>query len=113
MFFSGVVVLTISNIVIKLMGLLLKVPLTNMIGDTGMGYFNLAYAIYKWFYMVSTAGLPVAISIMVSESRTRRREKEIKKDLQCDAYAVPCHWYNRDGGYDVRLGPICRAAGGA
>lgn len=79
MFFSGVVVLTISNIVIKLMGLLLKVPLTNMIGDTGMGYFNLAYAIYKWFYMVSTAGLPVAISIMVSESRTRRREKEIKK----------------------------------
>ena len=76
MFFSGVLILTVSNIMIKLFGLLLKVPLTNMIGEEGMGYFNLAYSIYKWFYMISTAELPVAVSIMISEARVRNNRRE-------------------------------------
>ena len=79
LFFSGVLVLTVSNILIKVLGLLLKIPLTNMIGEEGMGYFNLAYSVYKWFYMVSTAGLPVAVSIMVSESRLRNRRLEVRQ----------------------------------
>lgn len=79
LFFSGVLILTVSNIVIKVLGLLLKIPLTNMIGEEGMAYFNLAYSIYKWFYMLSTAGLPVAVSIMVSEARMRNRRREVKR----------------------------------
>lgn len=79
LFFSGVLILTVSNIMIKLFGLLLKVPLTNMIGEEGMGYFNLAYSIYKWFYMISTAGLPVAVSIMISEARVRNNRREAKR----------------------------------
>lgn len=64
MFVSGVLVLTVSNILVKAIGLLFKIPLHDYLGDEGMGYFNAAYTIYTWFYMVSTAGLPVAISVM-------------------------------------------------
>ncbi|MBR5870240.1 MAG: oligosaccharide flippase family protein, partial [Clostridia bacterium] len=63
---SGVFFLTVSNILAKVCGLFLKVPLTNTLGDTGMAYFQLAYAVYKWFYMISTAGLPVAAAILTA-----------------------------------------------
>lgn len=65
-FVCGVFFLTVSNIITKLCGLFLKVPLTNTLGDTGMAYFNLAYAVYKWFYMISTAGLPVAAAVLTA-----------------------------------------------
>ena len=65
-FALGVLFLTVSNLLTKLCGLFLKVPLTNTLGDTGMAYFNLAYAVYKWFYMISTAGLPVAAAILTA-----------------------------------------------
>ncbi len=66
-FISGVLVLTAANLISKVIGLVFKIPLTNMLGNEGMGYFNTAYQIYTWLYMVSTAGLPVALSLMISE----------------------------------------------
>lgn len=66
-FFSGVLVLTAANLISKVIGLIFKIPLTNMLGNEGMGYFNTAYQIYTWLYMISTAGLPVALSLMISE----------------------------------------------
>ena len=71
LFFSGVVALTVANILVKVIGVFFKIPLQHMIGDEGMGYFNSAYTIYTLFFMISTAGLPVAVSILVSESRAR------------------------------------------
>ena len=77
-FFSGMLLLTFSNILIKAVGLLFKIPLTNLIGETGMGYFNSAYTIYAWFYMLTTAGLSVAVSMIVSEYRAKANAKQIK-----------------------------------
>ncbi len=66
-FLSGVLILSAANLLTKVIGLVFKIPLTNMLGDEGMGYFNTAYQIYTWLYMISTAGLPVALSLMISE----------------------------------------------
>lgn len=79
LFFSGVVVLTLANIIVKVIGAFLKVPLQSILSDNGMGYYTLAYDIYVWFYMVSTAGLPVAVSIMISGSRAKGRFNDAKK----------------------------------
>jgi len=68
-FLSGVVILTVSNLLTKLAGLLFKIPMNYIVGDTGMGYYNSAYSVYTFFYMLATSGLPVALSVMVSESR--------------------------------------------
>ena len=64
---NGVAFLTISGIVVKILGLVCKIPLVHIIGEDGMGYFNSAYTIYNLFYMLSNAGLPVAISIIIAQ----------------------------------------------
>lgn len=78
-FFSGVAVLTAANIVVKAIGLMFKIPLQHCIGDEGMGYFNSAYTVYTWFYMLSTAGIPVAISMIVSENYVERNGRQISR----------------------------------
>ena len=79
LFFAGVLVLTISNLIIKAIGMLFKIPMNLIVGDQGMGYYSSAYTIYTFFYMISTAGLPVAISLLVSENRAMGRLKQVKK----------------------------------
>lgn len=71
--------LTITNLLVKAIGLLFKIPMNHVVGDEGMGYYNSAYTFYTYLYMVSTAGLPTAISIMISESRADRKIKQVKK----------------------------------
>ncbi len=65
-FILGVFILMISNLLVKAIGIFFKIPLQNLIGDVGMGYFNIAYNVYSYLYIVSTAGLPVAVSVLVS-----------------------------------------------
>lgn len=78
-FVHGAVLLMISNIVVKLLGAILKVPLRNMIGVNAFAYFNAAYQFYVLFYMISTAGLPVAISRMVASANARGNCTEVKR----------------------------------
>lgn len=79
LFFSGVLVLTITNLLVKFIGLMFKIPMHGIIHDEGMGYYNSAYTFYTYLYMVSTAGLPTAISIMISDSRANRQIKQVKR----------------------------------
>ncbi len=67
-FFSGVLILTLSATVIKILGFLCKIPLLHYLGSEGMGYYNTAYEIYALFCVLATAGLPVAMSVMISGS---------------------------------------------
>ena len=68
-FLSGVFVLTLSAVIVKIIGLIYKIPMLRLLGSEGMGYFNSAYEIYALFCTVSTAGLPVAMSVLISSSR--------------------------------------------
>lgn len=70
-FVFGAVILMISNILVKIIGAVFKIPLTNIIGVDGMAYFNAAYSIYVTLYNVSTSGLPVAISRMVAAENAK------------------------------------------
>jgi len=76
---SGALVLALAGALVKIIGLVYKIPLTNLIKSEGMGYFNSAYTIYTLFYMLSTAGLPVAISMLVSQARTLGNRARVKK----------------------------------
>src|SRR5690554_601049 len=66
-FLQGAVVLGIAGLIIKVMGAIFRIPLANIIGDTGMGYYQTAYPVYVLLLTLSTAGVPVAISRMVAE----------------------------------------------
>ena len=78
-FVGGIIILTVSNLLVKVTGLLFKIPMNYIMGDTGMGYYNSAYSIYTLFYMLSTSGLPVAISVTVSEKRAQGKIGSAKK----------------------------------
>ncbi len=70
-FMSGVLVLSLSTVIVKIIGLAVKIPLLSTLGAVGMGYFNSAYEIYALLCVISTAGLPVALSMLVSANRER------------------------------------------
>ena len=71
--------LTASGLLVKIAGLLFKIPMNYVVGDTGMGYYNSAYSVYTFLYMLSTSGLPVALSVMISEQRCRGEIKSAKR----------------------------------
>ncbi len=64
---QGATILAIAGIVSKIFGAIFRIPLTNMIGAEGQSYYGAAYPVYQLFYVIATAGFPVAISRMVSE----------------------------------------------
>lgn len=78
-FFSGVAILTLSALVTKIIGLFYKIPMMRYLGEEGMGYFNSAYEIYTLFYILATAGLPVAVSILVAENDGKERGRAVEK----------------------------------
>ena len=59
---NGALILAVSTIIVKVIGALYKIPLTDLIGGVGRGYFNSAYNIYTPIYAISMAGLPVAVA---------------------------------------------------
>ena len=67
-FIGGVAVLTASTAAVKIIGLFYKIPLIHLVGIDGMAYFLAAYHIYTLLFTLSNAGLPVAVSILVSKS---------------------------------------------
>ena len=78
-FLSGVSILTLSALLVKVMGLLYRIPMLHLLGTEGMGYFNTAYEIYALFCVLSTAGLPVAMSVLISALEAEGREGEIER----------------------------------
>lgn len=67
-FFSGVLLLSLSTVLVKIIGLIYKIPMLSYLGSEGMGYFNSAYEIYALFCIIATAGLPVALSVLISSA---------------------------------------------
>ena len=78
---NGAIILVISTLVVKVIGLCFKMPLGNMLGMVGVGYFNSVYVIYTPIYAISMAGLPVAVSRMVAESVALNRYREARMTL--------------------------------
>lgn len=66
-FMQGAVILGGAGIIIKIMGAFFRIPLGNLIGAEGMGYYQTAYPIYVLFLTLAVSGTPIAISKMVSE----------------------------------------------
>jgi len=78
-FLQGAAVLAAATAIVKIIGAIYKIPLQNLIGTAGFGYFGKAYTIYDVLLMISTTGLPVAMSRMISEAQTLEHHDQIRK----------------------------------
>lgn len=71
-FLSGVGILSVATLISKVIGLFYRIPLVAAIGISGMAYYLAANHLYVTLYLVVSSGLPMAVSILVSESRAQR-----------------------------------------
>ena len=78
-YLHGAAMMTAGVVVIKILGAIYKIPLGNILGDEGYGYFSVAYNIYYVFLNMATAGMPVALSRMISEADTLGRPVQARK----------------------------------
>ena len=78
-FLQGTALLALATAIVKVIGALYKIPLNAIIGEQGFGYFNTAYEIYNVLLMISTAGLPVAMSRMISQASSLNHYRQVRK----------------------------------
>ena len=78
-FLQGTALLAMATAIVKVIGALYKIPLNAIIGEQGFGYFNTAYEIYNVLLMISTAGLPVAMSRMISQASSLDHYGQVRR----------------------------------
>lgn len=64
-------ILAVAGIIVRLIGLMYRIPMTNIIGDEGMGYYSTAFNVYNIVLILSSYSLPLAVSKMVSARLAR------------------------------------------
>ncbi|MBE5768046.1 MAG: polysaccharide biosynthesis protein [Clostridiales bacterium] len=90
---AGMTVLGLAGIICKLVGVLFSIPLTWIIGADGLGVFQAVFPTYNLLLTISSAGLPVAVSRMVSHALAHddpRSAKKIFRIALCLLTALGC-----------------------
>ena len=80
-FLQGSAILVVATMLTKVIGAIYRIPLGELLGSTGMGYYSTAYDLYVPMYSIAMAGLPIAISRLVSEHVAAGRYRHVKKTL--------------------------------
>lgn len=75
----GSAILILSAVITKLMGAVFRVPLANMLGGEGMGYFSSAYGIFMTVYAISVTGLPAAVAKLTAENSALGRFANVRR----------------------------------
>ena len=78
-FFKGAAILAATVALTKIIGAIYKIPLYNLLGDDGTGHFNKAYEVYNLMLAISTAGVPVALSCLISSARASGRYAQARR----------------------------------
>ncbi|MEG1506982.1 MAG: polysaccharide biosynthesis protein, partial [Bacilli bacterium] len=75
-FIEGAFIATLAIIISKILGVLYVIPFYKIIGENGGSLYGYAYNIYNFFLIISSAGIPLAISKITSEYNTLNMQKE-------------------------------------
>ncbi len=78
----GAIILLCSTALVKIIGAIFKIPLSNLLGEVGRGYFYKAYDIFTPVYTLAMAGLPIAVSRIVAEHYTAGKYNDVRHSLK-------------------------------
>ena len=73
--------LAAANLVCKVLGVLFRVYAIRIMGEDGMFYYEKVYPIYSWLLIISSSGIPIAISRMVAARVARGMYEEADRPL--------------------------------
>lgn len=76
-------ILAAASLISRVIGLIYRMPLTAIIGDTGNDYYGSAYTIYNILLIISSYSLPLAVSKLVSANISQGRRRNVYRILKC------------------------------
>jgi len=76
-------ILAIASIVVRVIGMLYRIPLTGIIGDVGNGIYSVAYEVYSILLLISGYSLPLAVSKLVSRYMAKNEKKNALRYFKC------------------------------
>lgn len=82
-FLLGSAILMASMLITKILGLIYKIPLTNILGGEGMSYYSSAYSIFMPVFAISVTGITTALSKIISENLSFKRYANALKIKHC------------------------------
>lgn len=68
-------ILAVASILVRMIGLVYRIPMNNILGDDGMGVYSASYEVYNIMLIISSYGLPMAVSKMVSLKCAEKKYK--------------------------------------
>ena len=72
-------ILALAGLLSRLIGLIYRIPLNNVLGNEGIGYYSNAYSVYSIFLLISSTSLPVAVSKIVSARMAKKEAYNAKR----------------------------------
>lgn len=78
-FLKGAAILAAASIFVKVIGAVYKIPIQNILGDAGIGSFQTTYSVYTLILTISTAGIPAALSRMVSSASASGETRLVRR----------------------------------
>jgi stage V sporulation protein B len=76
-------ILAITSLIVRVIGLVYRIPMTNIIGDEGMGIYNNTFEVYNIALILSSYSLPIAVSKLVAVKRMNKEFKNSYRILMC------------------------------
>ena len=76
-------ILASASIIVRIIGLLYRAPLTAVIGDEGNGYYGFAYNIYTMILLVASYSIPMAVSKVISGKLALKQYRDAHRVLVC------------------------------
>lgn len=74
-------ILAAASLIVRFIGMLYRIPMVNIIGSEGAGYYSSAYSVYNILLLLSSYSMPLAVSKMVSARIANGKWKESKRTL--------------------------------
>ncbi|MBQ2287398.1 MAG: polysaccharide biosynthesis protein [Lachnospiraceae bacterium] len=76
-------ILALASIVVRLIGIIYRIPLTNIVGNEGMGYYGFAFEVYSFLVILSTSAIPVAVSKLTAARIAKKEYKNAQAVFRC------------------------------
>ncbi|TDQ36913.1 putative polysaccharide biosynthesis protein [Aureibacillus halotolerans] len=89
-FLKSAIVITVATLISKILGSVFLIPLQNIAGDEVFGIFRFVYPFYMVALILSVAGIPIAISKLISEARAQKSEENIRAIFLTSSILAAC-----------------------
>lgn len=83
-------ILAVASILVRMIGLVYRIPMANIIGSEGNGIYSAAFEIYNILLIISSYGMPMAVSKMVSAKCVDKKYKEAYHIFRCSMIFSLC-----------------------